>query len=410
MMTQESDLTEAHKELLALWLETEPDATWSHCPCGVTWRLRYGGLICPNCGRLFVTEQEAIVAVKERLRQRAEKEAATVAAEVEPGRDDPPGLDDVIGNVQAVLQIRTAIEAYHARCALVDCRTKAKPVLPHFLLTGPSGLGKTTLAYIISREIKARVHLELGQTLNNPAKVCEVLRSLKAHDILFIDEIHGMSNQSQESLYLAMEDRILIPPTRAGKPSNESKPIRLPPFTLIGATTDAWGLLPPLQRRFRYRVRLMRMSSDELSRAMMKRADKKGIKMDEAAAKLIGERALGRPGMAVNLLDMCADTAVAQKSDLVTEDIVEITCGVWLIDRRGLDRDSTDYLRCLGDATGPRRLNVIAAMMEGLAKTTLERNVEPDLLYLGLISKLPNGRILTDAGREYVRKNGLTAR
>lgn len=395
-------------KLATEWLALDPAAAWTCFGCGQEVRLAslpFPVMGCPHCNFLWSDGlcQAGLDGLDDRRRRMAEEQAAAVAASEAPAPDaarcDPPGLDDVIGNAAAVMQIRTALDAHRKRKASGD-----KRAFPHIVMTGPAGLGKTALSNILSRELKARMHLQMGQSMNSPAKVCEVLQELKAGDILFIDEIHGMLNKNQEALYLAMEDSLIIPPTRAGRAASESKPIRLPPFTIIGATTDEWGILPPLLRRFKYRVRLTRLGPEELAKAMSQRAKKKGLDLSDDAASLIGARAMGRPGAAVNLLDICHDAALAQGTDSITSGIVDLACAIWKIDRMGLDQDAIQYLTFLGDAGGdPVRLNVLSSKMEGLSKRTVETRIEPDLVYLGLITKQENGRVLTEAGKRHIK-------
>jgi Holliday junction DNA helicase RuvB len=358
---------------------------------------------CPHCG--YTPSLETLIGALAGRKKSRKDNPPPPASEAPP--DDtpkaaPPMLDDVIGNPAAVMQLRTVLDAFaYAKAAAEKGK---KLAFPHLLLSGPGGTGKTMLAEIVAREIGRPIHLQLGQTLGNPAKVAAVLLSLKPGAVLFIDEIHGLKVPCQEALYRATEDGVLVPVTGPGKPAG--RPVRLPPFTLIGATTDEWGLLPSMCQRFDYKIRLSRMTPAELAEALSQRAVRKGLLFDPAAVAMIAERSLGTPRLAVKLLAGCLATAQAQGGAEITVDVVKMTCAIWGIDGLGLDRTARQYLQFLADAGGMLRLNVLASKLDGLAKTTVERKIEPDLVWLGLVEKEPNGRRLTAAGREHLNREG----
>ena len=202
-----------------------------------------------------------------------------------------------------------------------------------------------------------------------------------------------------------MEDGILIPVTRTGQPA--SAPVKVAPFTLIGATTDEWGLLPSMVQRFKLRVRLVRMTPAEIAAALTKRAEQAGLKIAPEAVMMIAARSLGTPRLAITLLDNCQRTAKAQGGEEITPDIVTMTCKIWKIDSLGLDRTARQYLGFLAAAGGgPVKVNVLAAKLDGLSRLTVERKVEPDLVLLGLMEKQVAGRVLTQAGQEHLAKEG----
>jgi len=359
-------------------------------------------LVCPACGGCS-TEASARASLAARLEREADLVKQSAIAEQDsyrvPPHAAPPGLDDVIGNADAVMQIRTALDAHRTRMGLPDVPRHL--AFPHLLFSGPGGTGKTMLSEIVARELGRKIHLQMGQALSTPAKVAEVLLTLGPGEILFIDEIHGLKPASQEALYRAMEDGVLIPVTGRGQ-AHTGEPLRLPPFTLIGATTDEWALLPSLCQRFKYRVRLQRLTPGELSQAIGQRAARLGWQTDAEALELIGRRALGTPRLAVGLLDGCMDTAMAQGQSSITADLVRMTCEIWGLDGLGLDKVSRQYLSFLSESGGPVRLNVLATRLDGLSRRTVETKIEPDLVWLGLVAKNADGRRLTVAGREHL--------
>jgi Holliday junction DNA helicase RuvB len=269
------------------------------------------------------------------LRAKLERErAAKEAEQAEASKPPPPGLGDVIGNAEAVEQIRVALAAHRARCGAAG--KGAKPAFPHILFSGSGGTGKTFLSEIIAREVKRPMRLQMGQSLGNPSRVGDVLRSLKAGDVLFIDEMHGLRPAAQEALYRAMEDRVLVPVEKAGK--SVSPPMPLPPFTLIGATTDEWQLLPSLLQRFKYRIRLDRLSADDLFGALLQRAGRRDWALEPAAASMIAERAHGTPRLAVGLLDGCMDCTLADGKTGIDVGVVTRTCAVWALRKKEVCR------------------------------------------------------------------------
>jgi len=408
----------AVEALGAAWKAENPEVVWACFKCGKKWRLLQAdgsmSLTCPNCGaetseetargalRYFNERIEAGQAEERKVAEKDRRERAARNAKAAKTKPAPPKLDDVIGNPAAVMQIRTALDAFAGRRAAAE--DPGWLAFPHLLLSGPAGMGKTMLSRIVTKEIGAKMHLQMGQTLKNPALVGEMLLALDPGDVLFIEEAHGLKTTCQEALYLAMEDGILVPAARKGHAGD--KPIALPPFTIIGATTDEWALLPSLCRRFRYRVRLKRLTAAEIAEAIAGLAKRGGLDLDPEAAAMIGQRSLGTPGLSINLLDGCADTAIAQGGRAITKDIVAMTCEIWERDSLGLDRVARDYLGFLRDsASGPVRLNVLAARLDGLSRRTVETKVEPDLVWLGLVEKSAAGRTLTASGKEHLRRS-----
>ena len=400
MTTTETPLSQ---QLAAEWLAIDPAA---HFPC---WNCKKDIVLaampvpttdCPFCG--FKASDDVNRAGLEGLadrRQRTQAAAATetVEAPAEAPRCDPPGLDSFIGNANAVAQVRTALDAHKERLKL-----DPKRVFPHTLIVGPAGGGKTTLAGIIARECGHKLHEQLGQSLNDPRAMVAALLELKAGDILYIDEIHGCRRPVLETLYKALEERRVMPISSRNGPT--PVPRNLPPFTLIGSTTDEYKLTDSFKQRFQYHVHMRRLTVPELAGAIAQRAKQLGWKLEPDGAAMIANRAHGTPRQAVMLLNCCMDTALAGKSDLIDGFIVERTCEINELDKLGLTLSARQYLQVLKDATKPVRLNILASTL-AVPPRVVEIEIERDLIWLGLISKPEHGRILTEAGKKHVQDN-----
>ncbi len=346
---------------------------------------------CPHCGKFF---DESVC--KKTLDMTQERDARLAALAPPPEEAPPPAvpapmLGDVIGNAAACLQIRTALDANRARQAQGQ-----STVFPSTLLVGPAGSGKSTLAGVIASECKRKLHEQLGQSLNDPRAMVTALLELKAGDILYIDEAHGLRKTCTETLYMAMQEGVVIPISVRGKPS--PRPVRLPPFTLICATTDEYKLTDSFKQRFQYHIHLKRLTVEELSSAIAQRAERAGVKLEAAAARMIAERSHGTPRKAVMLLNRCIDTALAGGSDTIFNLVVESACEMAELDCLGLTAAARSYLRVLVDSVKPVRLNVLASSL-ALPSRVVEVEIERDLIYLKLISKDANGRRLTEFGR-----------
>ena len=399
MTTTETPLAQ---QLAAEWLAIDPAA---HFPC---WNCKKDIVLaampvpttdCPFCG--FKPSDNVNRAGLEGLadrRQRAQAAAQaveTVEAPAEAPRCDPPGLADVIGNPHAVIQIRTALDAHKARLKL-----NSKCVFPHTLLVGPAGSGKTTISGIIARECHHKMHEQLGQSLNDPRAMVAALLELKAGDILYIDELHGLKKQCTETLYKALEERRVMPISSRNGPT--PVPRNLPPFTLIGSTTDEYKLSDSFKQRFQYDIHLKRMTVPELAGAIAQRADRHGWKLDTEGATLIASRSLGTPRRAVMLLNRCMDTALAGSAELIDAFIVERTCEINELDTLGLNAAMRTYLKVLQDAAKPVRLNVLASTLAILPRV-VEIEIERELVFLNLIVKGETGRCLTELGRAHLK-------
>ena len=295
-----------------------------------------------------------------------------------------PTLDHVIGQSRAVAILRTAINAYF------HDRTKAteEQAFPHLLLTGPAGTGKTLLSETVSREIACTLHTELAQNVKTPQHVQGALMMLEPGDMLFLDEIHELPSAAQVTLYRALEERMLF----LGK----KQVVALPPFCLIGATTDEYLLTRSMRERFRIQLRLTHYSDEEMFQLIRQRAKRLGWAIEEDAVRHLSSKSRGVARLGVRLLESAKRSASAEGTDLITMNHVQRMCQIEQIDALGLDAIEQQYLQILRDGEGPVRLNVIATQM-GLPRQSIEM-FESDFIRLGLVSKSEKGRILTAKG------------
>jgi holliday junction DNA helicase RuvB len=300
-------------------------------------------------------------------------------------------LNHVIGQTRAVNVLRTALDAYFND----RCKMGGEVTLPHVLMCGPGGTGKTLLAEIISRECCcANCHTELAQNIANPSQMQGLLMMLEPGDILFLDEIHELTSSVQICLYRALEERKLF---LAGN----RKAISLPPFCLIGATTDEYLLTTSMRDRFKILIRLTHYSHDEMSLLIRQRAKRLGWTIDDNSVGELAGRSRGVPRLAIRLLDAAKRQASSESSDVIEAGHVSRMLEVEGVDTLGFDLTEQKYLHLLREYQGPVRLNVIATHL-GLPRQTIEM-LERDFIRLGLIDKTEKGRILTSQGIAHLR-------
>ena len=300
----------------------------------------------------------------------------------------PSALDDFEGQPRVVDQLSLVLQAARHRGSTPD----------HVLLSGPPGLGKTTLAMIIAHEMGVPLHITSGPAIQHAGDLAAILSGLTEGEVLFLDEIHRMSRPAEELLYLAMEDFRVDVVVGKG-PGATAIPIEIPPFTLVGATTRA-GLLPgPLRDRFGFTAQLDYYDSVDLERIARRSAGKLGITLDAESAAEIARRSRGTPRIANRLLRRVRDYAQVHNAGVVTAELARDALELYEVDPLGLDRLDRAVLDaiCRRFGGGPVGLSTLAISVAEETET-IEEVAEPFLVRLGFMMRTPRGRIATPAG------------
>ena len=313
-----------------------------------------------------------------------------VTPEVTPGEEPerhlrPQNLGEFVGQEQLRANLRVFIEAARGRG---DC-------LDHTLFAGPPGLGKTTLAQIVARELGVNFRATSGPVIAKPGDLAAILTNLEPRDVLFIDEIHRLSPIVEEVLYPAMEDFQLDLIIGEG-PAARTVRIDLSRFTLIGATTRVGLLTTPLRDRFGIPLRLHFYSPAELEKVVHRGAKVLGVAITDDGAREISRRARGTPRVAGRLLRRVRDFAAVAGLATVDTALADKALGQLEVDEKGLDALDRRYLVCIAQhyGGGPVGIETIAASL-GEARDGLEDVVEPFLIQLGFVNRTPRGRVLT---------------
>jgi len=308
----------------------------------------------------------------------------------------PQTLDDFVGQAEARANLRVFIQSAKTRGEAMD----------HTLFHGPPGLGKTTLAQIMARELGVGFRMTSGPVLAKPGDLAAILTNLEPKDVLFIDEIHRLSPVVEEVLYPALEDFALDLVIGEG-PAARTVRIELQPFTLVGATTRLGLLTTPLRDRFGIPTRLEFYTEDELDLIVTRGARLLGIPSDPEGTREIARRARGTPRIAGRLLRRVVDFVTVEGDGRLTQAIADRALTRLGVDYLGLDGNDRRYLTLLAEhyGGGPVGVETIAAALSE-ARDAIEEVIEPFLLQQGLILRTPRGRML---GQKAWRHLGLDA-
>lgn len=287
----------------------------------------------------------------------------------------------------------------------IDAAKKRKEAIEHILLYGPPGLGKTTMAHIIGREMGVNVRVTSGPAIERAGDLASILTNLEPKDILFIDEIHRLNKVVEETMYPAMEDFALDIVMGKG-PSARTLRLDLPPFTIVGATTRIGLLSSPMRDRFGVVSRLSFYTPLELEHILIQAAQKLSVEITSNARKELAKRSRGTPRIALRLLKRVRDVAQVEGDGSITEDILARSLALLSVDSVGLDDSDRRLLLTLIDkfSGGPVGIETIAAALsEDIG--TVEEVLEPYLMQMGFLKRTPRGRVVTPHGFKHLGKS-----
>ena len=305
----------------------------------------------------------------------------------------PLSLDEFVGQERIKDNLRVFIEAARGRQEALD----------HVLVHGFPGLGKTTIAYIISQELNVNIRTTSGPVLERAGDLAAILTNLKARDVLFIDEIHRLNHVVEEVLYPAMEDYQLDLVIGQG-PSARTVKLDVPQFTLVGATTRAGLLTPPLRDRFGVVLRLDFYGPEDLALIVRRAAGILGISIDEQGAMEIARRSRGTPRVANRLLRRVRDYAQVRADGIINLPVTDAALKMLGVDEKGFDKMDRKILLTLIEKFdgGPVGVDTLSTVV-GEEKDTLEDVYEPYLVQEGYLNRTPRGRVATRIAYEHFK-------
>lgn len=299
-----------------------------------------------------------------------------------------PTINHWLGQPEVIARFRIALEA-----AWNDARP-----LPHMLMVGPPGVGKTELAHLAAREMGVNLHERLAQTLMSPGAVNSLLLDAQDRDIVFIDEVHELLPLFQTTLYRAMEDRQVFVRGR----DNKTMAMPLNNITVCAATTDMYSLLPPLRDRFKVILPFSFYDMESLAQIAAQQAAQMEIAITPEIAQAVAARSRGTPRLSIRILEACHRYARSKGETEVTQKHFAATIGLEGLDELGLGPDEQRYIRYLAKKQDPVRLTTLESAL-GVHRKTLQTVIEPFLVRANLIERSDKGRCLTEEGLRHLK-------